>query len=206
MPYCMECGSPIASNAKYCGKCGSEQSEIAIEVDAPTTHPANQKNDLAFTPVENANTEGRQNVNIIGKVINFCGTALFIFAAIHLYRNYFGVSASFKDTMAGASIYQCVSSGGNLTVEEIKFKDGRNGVKASISKGVPKNITLLFSINKDLNQAKVENASVDGDENVTKFTLALYLETACGGSVARNIMPELYNSLDTMQRLQGILR
>lgn len=102
----------------------------------------------------------------------------------------------FKNTSTGKAVYSCVSTDGDLKIDSVVLENQQKAINVELIK--TKSIELQFSVNKELNQAKLIGASVPGEKKVTKMALMLDLELMCGPEVASQILPEVYKALSIM--------
>ena len=102
----------------------------------------------------------------------------------------------FKNTSTGKALYSCVSTDGDLKIDSVVLENQQKAINVELKKS--RTIEMQFSINRELNQAKLIGASIPGEKKVTKMALMLDLELMCGPEVASQILPEVYKALSIM--------
>lgn len=102
----------------------------------------------------------------------------------------------FKNTSTGKALYSCVSTDGDLKIDSVVLENQQKAINVELKKS--RTIEMQFSINRELNQAKLIGASIPGEKKVTKMALMIDLELMCGSEVASQILPEVYKALSIM--------
>ena len=189
--FCSKCGSAVDNDAKFCGNCGASIIATA-EIQQNETPSANSNNPLSS---DQKNTGS----GISGGMI-FSLALVFVFVMLYLVgivNESSKSSDNFKNTNAGKALYSCVSSSGKLTISDLKLDSDAVGVNVELTKN--KTIKMQFSVDSELNQAKLIGAALPGEDKVSMLVLMLHLEAACGGQVSSQILPDEYNALRMMR-------
>lgn len=204
--FCMECGSELASSAKFCSKCGFSNVE-ENEINSTLS-----RRDLQATPAEKVQSnlaydggkalaqswlksakewKSRSLASKIRYSFFLLGITLLIFAKL-------SSGSHFDRTQSAKALRQCVSGSGQLNVEKASVE---NSYIATLTKGTAPPLSLQFQVDSSLDQAKLTGVSQAGEQSMSKFVLMLKLEMMCGGELASRILPDEYNSLKLMQSL-----
>jgi hypothetical protein len=111
----------------------------------------------------------------------------------------------FAKTESGMALMACVAGGGSLDIQNVTFDNQEKGVDVKLLKN-KKNIEMQFSVDGKINQASLVGATIAGEKKLTRFSLMLNVELACGGKLASKILPDDYRNLQMLNQMQGIFR
>jgi hypothetical protein len=111
----------------------------------------------------------------------------------------------FAKTESGIALMACVAGGGSLDIQNITFDNQEKGVDVKLLKN-KKNIEMQFAVDGKINQASLVGASIVGEKKLTRFSLMLNLELACGGKLASKILPDDYRNLEMLNQMQRMFR
>jgi hypothetical protein len=116
-----------------------------------------------------------------------------------------GAKDEFAKTDSGRALMACVAGGGSLDIQNMTFDNQQKGVDVKLLKN-NKNIEMQFAVDGKINQASLVGASIAGEKKLTKFSLMLNLELACGGELASKILPDDYRNLQMLNQMQRMFR
>jgi hypothetical protein len=116
-----------------------------------------------------------------------------------------GAKDEFTKTDSGRALMACVAGGGSLDIQNMTFDNQQKGVDVKLLKN-NKNIEMQFAVDGKINQASLVGASIAGEKKLTKFSLMLNLELACGGELASKILPDDYRNLQMLNQMQRMFR
>jgi len=116
-----------------------------------------------------------------------------------------GAKDEFAKTDSGRALMACVAGGGSLDIQNITLDNQQRGVDVKLIKN-KKNIEMQFAVDGKINQASLVGASVESEKKLTRFSLMLNLELACGGELASEILPDDYRNLKMLNQMQRMFR
>jgi len=196
--YCIKCGEQLSQTSKFCSGCGEPISTKSNFVSSISTEVDTTNNSF-----ENFGQKIRQKwsqSNWLLKIGYIWGFTAIAIGVIRITNGFSNNTSTFKKTDIGSAIYKCVASSGKLNVKSVEFKNVGPGVIVNLEKS-NKNVQLKFTVDANINQARMIGATVEGETDLTPISLLFSLETMCGGFLASKIVPDTANAIQMLRSI-----